>query len=1142
MGRYSIGAKTTTAGRYSAGNKARTSQPSNMEDMLALADSGKEEKVGALTRLFNVLSAFEPGDEAATLIRTGDAGKAGKQYLSEVTRGLGSALPFLDKYTKPKELSTERKGFSDALTALNWNPQTTVGKIAKGGVGLAGDIALDPGNLLLAPMFKGIAKGVQGVGEVGVKALAKSEKGSDIIKAATGAKDLLGEAFVSGYKVKKVAPELADFTNKLKRAMNVGDNEAVDIVKKLVDKHGIEAIKKAPYEIETGGKLSKASDEITKLIKSKTAKEIPLGIRKTDVKDYFPRKVVKEPFKGGFSGGVPDIKPTIKGAEKGRVFKTLAEGEKAGYKYLEAPESLSLRLATSQRAVKAKGALNQMVAGEIKDLAGNSIVRKAGEAGTQGMKAFTRVKELKDYVAHPDVVDYLEKVQKVFTNDDTANQVFKVYDKIQNMWKGSVTSFFPAFHVRNAIGNIFNNFVAGVKNPISYTDAGKLQKGKGLLTDDLKKIFPDSKTFEEARKIMAKLGVTGEGQFAKDVPKLFKKVSGTDTVAKKLAKLPRKVGNVIEDNARIAHFIEKTRGGMGIEEASKSVNKFLFDYGDLSDIEQNMMKRIFPFYCVPETSEILTKNGWKNLDELIIGENVLTYSLKNDQLEWNKLNNIAIFDYDQDIKTWENKRHKLYFTDNHRWVYQKKKQLTKHDYGTYEYPQETGIVEAYKLNSNYYIKTISEYKDNRKSLLTVDEARLLGWLLSDGYFRWRGNCIEAIIYQHPSKFLKEVKKVAGGKPRKPHPVSGVIAVPVTQEKLIKIKKYLKRNKRTDDWVDIVTQLSRESLEAMYDAMYKGDGNVKGRQLFYACQLDGVARTFEVLATLLGYRVVQNSRGFYVSKIQTLGIKDGKFSREPYFGRVWCPKTNNETWVMKQGKLITITGNTFSRKNIPLQLEQIFKQPKKYKAIGDAIAGLQSGDLTAEEKRYMPDYISEKFGISIGRSETDYPQMLAGLGLPLEDVGKLSKPLKSLLDMTSPLIKTPAETATGRSFFYDSEIRDTSAYNATTKAIGGLPILKQLLEAKETKNKQGDTYYRVNPKRMYLLKSLLGRFVSTGEKLTDARKDFGVRLLDVLSGVKIYTPNIEKEKEKQIMEMLKELGVAKTFTRDYIPANTGGFGK
>jgi hypothetical protein len=125
-------------------------------------------------------------------------------------------------------------------------------------------------------------------------------------------------------------------------------------------------------------------------------------------------------------------------------------------------------------------------------------------------------------------------------------------------------------------------------------------------------------------------------------------------------------------------------------------------------------------------------------------------------------------------------------------------------------------------------------------------------------------------------------------------------------------------------------------------------------------------------------------------------------------------------------------------------------------------------------------------------------------------------------------------ATGYSTFYGKPIKDTSYYNTTTNFIGSLPGIKQFLKAEEVTSKAGKKYYRVDPDRMYALKTVLGRFVSTGEKLSDDRKTGLARALTSLTGVRIYTPDIDKEKERQIIEMLKELGIVKTFTKDYIP--------
>ena len=98
------------------------------------------------------------------------------------------------------------------------------------------------------------------------------------------------------------------------------------------------------------------------------------------------------------------------------------------------------------------------------------------------------------------------------------------------------------------------------------------------------------------------------------------------------------------------------------------------------------------------------------------------------------------------------------------------------------------------------------------------------------------------------------------------------------------------------------------------------------------------------------------------------------------------------------------------------------------------------------------------------------------------------------------------------------------------------LWEQFLKAEKAVSSKGDTYYKVNPKRMYVLKAILGRFISTAEKATDTRIDPHNRILNILTGTKIYTPDIEKEKERKVTEMLKELGILKTFSKDYIPQN------
>jgi hypothetical protein len=57
-----------------------------------------------------------------------------------------------------------------------------------------------------------------------------------------------------------------------------------------------------------------------------------------------------------------------------------------------------------------------------------------------------------------------------------------------------------------------------------------------------------------------------------------------------------KVGQTIEDNARIALFIDSLNKGKNFDQAASQVRKYLFDYGDLSPFERSTLKRLMPFY------------------------------------------------------------------------------------------------------------------------------------------------------------------------------------------------------------------------------------------------------------------------------------------------------------------------------------------------------------------------------------------------------------------------------------------------------------------------------------------------------------------------------------------------------------------
>lgn len=58
----------------------------------------------------------------------------------------------------------------------------------------------------------------------------------------------------------------------------------------------------------------------------------------------------------------------------------------------------------------------------------------------------------------------------------------------------------------------------------------------------------------------------------------------------------RWLGSIVEDNAKAAHFLNRVRKGDSFEKASMSVKKYMFDYGELTQFEREVMKSVIPFY------------------------------------------------------------------------------------------------------------------------------------------------------------------------------------------------------------------------------------------------------------------------------------------------------------------------------------------------------------------------------------------------------------------------------------------------------------------------------------------------------------------------------------------------------------------
>jgi hypothetical protein len=253
-----------------------------------------------------------------------------------------------------------------------------------------------------------------------------------------------------------------------------------------------------------------------------------------------------------------------------------------------------------------------------------------------------------------------KRIVEVVNNEKGQLDAFlKTYAKWQGMWKAWTLAIFPAYHTRNAISNVFNNWLAGMDY---LTDSRLREEGVlvqrmvhkarlGIDLDDADKIFGEL-TEKAMWDRMVFHGIVNSGEAAGELGNIMQrgehfgliKFAGTERELRKIGQTqgrrsfkrwalsavdPRPdmnvfvqtgfdVGTYIEDHARASHYVWALRKGKKPMEARESVFKYLFDYKHgLTDFEDKYFRNfLMPFYAwtrfnLPLQLEMLVKNPHK---------------------------------------------------------------------------------------------------------------------------------------------------------------------------------------------------------------------------------------------------------------------------------------------------------------------------------------------------------------------------------------------------------------------------------------------------------------------------------------------------------------------------------------------------
>lgn len=202
------------------------------------------------------------------------------------------------------------------------------------------------------------------------------------------------------------------------------------------------------------------------------------------------------------------------------------------------------------------------------------------------------------------------------------NQLLNTYDQFLKLYKKNVTSMIPGFHGRNAVSNQFQNFLgvgADITDKALQVDATKVMRNGGVLD----KVAFGNTTYSQLWDEGKALGIFDDGFFKADMAEGSDFIKGMQDidlseVAQRGAKSVKQTiaessfnplkddfigyrfgdtaGTFVENRDKVVHYTALRRKGLSPQEAADSVNKFMFDYGDLTQFEHTVMKRVVPFY------------------------------------------------------------------------------------------------------------------------------------------------------------------------------------------------------------------------------------------------------------------------------------------------------------------------------------------------------------------------------------------------------------------------------------------------------------------------------------------------------------------------------------------------------------------
>ncbi|HHT9145265.1 MAG TPA: portal protein [Candidatus Wunengus sp. YC61] len=358
----------------------------------------------------------------------------------------------------------------------------------------------------------------------------------------------------------------------------------------------------------------------------------------------------------------------------------------------------------------------------------------------------------------------------------------------------------------------------------------------------------------------------------------------------------------------------------------ENMRRYIEDIGGSHDVSFGRIPA--GIKCVTPDTECLTREGFKSYTEVAIGDEILTVNSKTLQAEWKSIKELFVYDYIGEMYEFNNRHLSACVTPNHKWLVQ----IPTHRLHKYDF------IETKDLKPQYDIPLTINYERDEQSLFTDDFVELVGWMVTEGTYRkdnpkhnssvvkisqsYRANPDKVSIIR---KIINSVSKGRFSEWRTESNWATTFSISGDLGRLL--RKMFPNKTLTYEFINLLTI---KQLNLLRNALIDGDGNRREDGERYFTVKAKEVDMFQYICILLGENAHatkyirsknKNHQDYWEVRIKTSKFttplaptgfnkrNENAVTRLQYEGVVWCPNTENETFIARRNGTVYVTGNS-----------------------------------------------------------------------------------------------------------------------------------------------------------------------------------------------------------------------------------------